>query len=89
MGTVDMHFYKGNETIDEWVERIGRIGAMKLHPREFYPLEIIQELLTCDLSEMTEDMARVIVENFNKTSYGRKEGAIERIIKTAYEKVQK
>ena len=84
---VDMQFYEGRETIDEWVERIGRIGAMKLHPGEFCSLEILMEMITCHISEMTEEMAKMIVEDFNK---GCGVGAthdkeIETVIEKAYE----
>jgi len=53
-----------NEDIDQWVERIGVIGAMLIHPQEFEADEIIKELEAYGVGAMTSDMAEVIREKY-------------------------
>lgn len=45
---------------DAWVESIGTIGAMEIHPNEFTADEMIKEFNADNLDRMTVEMAIII-----------------------------
>lgn len=60
LGKFDLSLY--DETPDQWVKRIGRLGAMNCHPDEFKIEEIIDELEKSRFKQysMTVEMAKRI-----------------------------
>lgn len=53
------------ENTDQWVERIGVMGAMMIHPWEFEVDEIIEELEAYGVEAMRVGMAYVIRCEYN------------------------